>query len=95
MRHRRKAIKLLTMCKEKGYKWYGGSCELIGVLDGYNGHWHRYHKDTVYFIDDHKEKYITYGNIEYCEEKGIPFVDYEIKEIPLVKSDYDISFLFD
>lgn len=90
-----KAIKLLTMCKEKGYKWYGGGVELIGVVDGYNGHWHRYQENTVYFIEDYKGNYITYGDVEYCKEKGILFVDYETEEFPLIKSDYDISFLLD
>lgn len=89
-----KVLRFLGMCKRKGYKWYGGT-ELIGVVDGYNGHWCRYQENTVYFIENYKGIYITYGDVEYCKEKGILFVDYETEEFPLIKSDYDISFLLD
>lgn len=89
-----KAIKLLSMCKGKGYKWTDGH-ELIGRIDYYNGLWNVYQCSTVYYINDPKKGRITYASSEYCEKKGIPFVDYGTEEFPLIKSEYDISFLFD
>lgn len=89
-----KAIELLTVCKDRGYRWNGG-LELLGGLDSYNGHWYMHLEDTVYFINDPIKRLITYTGSEYCKRARISFVDYETEEIPLIKSDYDISFLFD
>lgn len=90
----RKAVEFLAMCKEIGYKWKSEQ-ELVGEFDGYNGHWNCYKKDTVYFMNFCFKNRITYADVEYCKNEGVPFVDYEIEEIPLAKSDYDISFIID
>lgn len=89
-----KAIELLTVCKDKGYRWNGGD-ELIGRLDCHNGHWNDYKYNTVYYINDSRKGYISYSSVEYCKEIGILFVYYKTEETPLIKSEYDISFLFD
>lgn len=87
-----KAIKLLTTCKEKGYMWNGGS-ELLGKIDNYNGNWDIWLEDTVYFINNPIKRLIAFTSGEYCKGARIPFVYYKTEETPIIKSEYDISFL--
>lgn len=86
-----KAIKLLSMCKNKNMKW-GTSGREIFTEAGKKGYWDRHKSDTLYYL---KGLGVTYGSLNYCSFFLEKYVEFDDEEENLCKSDYSISFLFD
>lgn len=56
-----KAIKLLTLYKDKGYRWCNGEVILDkNTVDA----WNAYRADTMYYVRANKQKSVMYGNYD-------------------------------
>lgn len=88
-----KAIKLLIMCKDRGFTWDDGT-EILDNEEDYNGYWYVNREETIYYINiDDKEVFVTF--IARAEGESDPYVEYNDIEEGVCVSEYDISFLID
>lgn len=73
-----KAVALLTMCKDKGFRWPIN--KEIFVNDGCGGdgvNWEEFRENTIYYIFVSRGRTLKYDDISYAEKESDKYVEYD------------------